>query len=93
MQSLLLLGPLIAAGIGGAAAYGVTHKDKRIHFVEEDNLSEELDKFDISVSQAETCPICNDEVDSENVGAVIRVDDEYRVICDKSTCLDTYDLE
>lgn len=92
MEAILLLGPVLAAGVGGAAAYGVTHRQKRIHFVEEDNLSKELEEFDVSIGQAETCGVCGDEVDSENVGALVRDGDEYRIICDKPKCLDTYDL-
>lgn len=74
-------------------AYGVTHKNRRIHFVERSNLKTELNKFDITVGPAETCVECGDELDPEDVGAVVREDGEYSVICNKQKCLDTYDIE
>lgn len=94
MSSALVLAPVLGAGIGLAAAYGVTQRqrNRRIHFVESDNLEDELDTLDISVGAAETCVECGDEVTPEEVGALIREDGEYRVICNKPTCLDTYDL-
>lgn len=77
-----------------AAAYGVSRRsNKRIHFVESDNLNDELDELEIEVNESERCAECGREVDPGNVGAIIRQDDEYRVVCEKEKCLDTYDLE
>lgn len=93
MNSLLVLAPLAGAGIGLAAAHGVARTDKRIHFVERNNLNEELDDLDIDVGHPERCVECGDEIDPNDVGAIIRENGEYRVICNKSMCLDTYDIE
>lgn len=93
MNSLLILAPVFGAGIGLTMAYGVTHRNRRIHFVERDNLNRELENLDINVGHAETCIECGDDLDPEDVGAVVRESDEYRVVCNKPTCLDTYDIE
>jgi hypothetical protein len=93
MSSFLILAPFFGAGIGLAAAYGITQKDRRIHFVERDNLNEEVEDLDIEIKSSETCVECGDEVNPENVGALVRDNGEYRVVCDKAKCLDTYDIE
>lgn len=93
MNSLLILAPLLGVGIGAAAAFGVSGRNKRIHFVERGNLDSELDDLEIEVENTEVCVECGDEVDPESVGAIVREGDEYRAICNKETCLDTYDIE
>lgn len=95
MSSLEILVPLAGAGIGMAAAYGATHKpwSKRIHFVERDSLQSELEDLDVDVAGSETCVECGDEIAPDEIGAVVRVDGEYQVVCDKFECLDTYDVE
>lgn len=93
MNSLLVLGPIIGAGIGMAAGYGVTHQSKRIHFVESEDLDKEMESLDIEVNETETCLVCGDELDSNHVGALVRENGEYRVVCDKTSCMDTYDVE
>lgn len=95
MSSLQLLAPLVGAGIGAVAAYGATHRplNKRIHFVDRGNLESELDDLDIDVAGAETCAVCEREIQPSEIGAVVREDDDYRVICDRPECLDTYDLQ
>lgn len=93
MISLLVLAPLIGIGIGLVAAVGVTRRNRRIHFVERDNLESELDDLDVSIGGAETCVECGDELDPKDVGAIVRKDGEYRVVCNKPACLDTYDVE
>lgn len=93
MSSLQILAPLAGVGIGMAAAYGVKRRNRRIHFVEQENLQNELDHFDIDVGPAETCVECGDELEPDDVGAVVRVEGEYKLVCQKPTCLDTYDIE
>lgn len=89
---MLILAPILGVGIGLTAAYGVTHRQKRIHFVERDNLQTELENLDIEVSGSEVCVECGDELQPDEVGAIIQEDGEYRAICDQPECLDTYDL-
>lgn len=96
MSILQILAPFLAAGVGMAAAYGVTHSDdfkKRIHFVERDNLSSELEDLEIDIQGMETCEECGDEIPTKDVGAFVRVDGHYKAVCDKPKCLDTYDIE
>lgn len=93
ISPVMLALPVVAVGIGTAAAYSATHGTKRIHFVERESLNSEIDNLDIEVGHSDTCVVCGDEVDPENVGAIVREDGEYRVVCTKSTCLDTYDIE
>lgn len=93
MNSLLILAPFIGFGIGSVAAYSYTRKDRRIHFVDRDNLKTELAELDIEVGSSETCVVCGDEVEPEDVGSIVKTDGEYKVVCQKSTCLDTYDVE
>lgn len=93
MNIILVLVPLLGAGIGLAAAATVTSQERRIHFVESNSLEEELDKFDINIGKAEHCVECGDEIGPGDVGAVVRNDKgEYKFVCEKSTCLDTYDV-
>lgn len=92
MNTFLILAPVVGAGIGLAAAFGVANRKERIHFVKRDNLNAELDDLDIDVGPAETCIVCGDELDPEDVGAIVREDGEYRVVCAKASCLDTYDV-
>lgn len=93
MTSPLVLAPFIGAGIGMAAAYGVTKANRRVHFVERDNLNQELDNLDIQVSPGETCVVCGDELDPDDVGAIVRDEGQYKTVCNKPTCLDTYDID
>lgn len=93
MSSLLVLIPALGVGIGLATAYGVTHTDRRIHFVEKENLNEELEDLDIRVGHADTCGECGDEIDPDDVGAIVRNNGEYKVICSRPACLDTYDID
>lgn len=95
MSSALVLVPFIGVGIGIAAAYGVTHKDRhrRIHFVERENLEEELDSLDITLGGEETCPVCGEEVSPGEVGALVRDNGHYKVIHDRPSCLDSFDLD
>lgn len=96
MSSLQVLAPFVAAGIGTAAAYGATHREeltKRIHFVQEDNLSSELEDLDIEIDATETCVECGDEIPKDDIGAFVRVDGGYKAVCDKPKCLDTYDID
>lgn len=92
MNSLLILAPLVGVGIGLATAYGMTHRNRRIHFVERDNLQGEMDNLGIQAERSEACLECTDSLEPEEVGAVVREEGEYRVVCNKPTCLDTYDL-
>lgn len=89
---MILLLPLVAVGIGTAAAYSATHSKRRIHFVDRGSLDSELENLDIEIDHSDTCVVCNDEVKPENAGAVVREAGEYKLVCDKSTCLDTYDI-
>lgn len=95
MTSLLILAPLIAAGMGLTVAAGLSfaNRDRRIHFVSKGHLEEELDKFDVEVEDTEHCEVCGDEIESNDVGAVIKDNGDYIFVCKKPTCLDTYDLE
>lgn len=95
MSSMQILAPIVGAGIGIAAAYGATHKPwkKRVHFVERDNLESELEELDIEISGVETCELCGDEIPVEDIGAIVLDEGEYKIICDKPKCLDTYDVE
>lgn len=93
MNTFLILAPMVGAGIGLAAAIGVANRERRIHFVKREQLNEELDDLDIDIGPAETCVECGDELEPEDVGAIVRVDGEYRVLCSKPSCLDTYDVE
>lgn len=93
MNSFLALVPLVGVGVGLATAYGVTHRDRRIHFVERKNLETELTNLSIDVNRAETCIECGDEIDPEDIGAIVRENGGYRTVCEKQKCLDTYDLE
>jgi len=92
MESLMLLAPLIGLGVGTAAGYGVSRRNRRIHFVEGKDLPGELDEFDIDIDEVETCAVCGEEVNPENIGALVRENGDYRVVCDDPVCLDTYDL-
>jgi len=85
--------PIIAIGVGAAAGYSATHQNKRIHFVERENLTSELDDLDIELGQSDRCAVCGEEVNPDNVGAIVREEGEYVIVCDKPTCLDTYDVE
>lgn len=94
MTLLLISATVGAVGIGLATALTVSNKnERRIHFVEDNDFSDELDDLDIEVSGSEECMVCGDELESEDVGAVVRKEGEYRAVCGKRTCLDTYDLE
>lgn len=93
MTSALVLAPFLGAGIGMAAAYGVSKANRRVHFVKRDKLNQELDNLDIQVSSGETCVVCHDELDPDDVGAIVREEGEYKVVCNKPTCLDTYDID
>lgn len=92
MSSALVLAPVLGVGIGIAAAYGVTHRpsNRRIHFVERDNLEEELASLDVSVEDEETCMVCGEAVTAEEVGALVREGGRYRMIHDRPSCLDSY---
>lgn len=94
MNAWLILAPFMAVGIGTAAAYTATHRDwnKRIHFVKRGNLQSELSNLEIDIEEAETCVECGDEIQPEDIGAVIRVDSGYRIVCDKRMCLDIHDI-
>lgn len=95
MISLQILAPILGVGIGATAAYGATHSDwnRRIHFVKRENLQSEIDELDIEVAAKETCVECQEEISPDEIGAVVRDDGDYRVVCDTTECLDTYDLE
>lgn len=93
MQLTLLLVPLIGVGIGTAAAYGATHRNKRIHFVQRDNLNQELESLDIDVSKTTTCAVCGDEINPEDVGAMVRDNGDFKMVCNKTSCLNTYDIK
>jgi len=93
METLLILVPLLGAGIGSAAAFGATRRKRRIHFVEQNELEQELTDLDIEVSHQETCMMCGDDIEPDQIGAVVRDGDEYKVVCDKPRCVDTYDLK
>lgn len=93
MNSLLVLAPMIGVGIGLLAAVGVTRRNRRIHFVERDNIESELDDLDVSIGGGETCVECGDELDPGDVGAIVKEEGRYRAVCNKPECLDTYDLE
>jgi len=93
MSILLILAAFGGVGVGLTAAYTVTNQDRRIHFVEQNDLNDELDDLEINVDSGEHCVVCGDEVEPSNVGAVVRYDDDYRVVCDKFSCLDTYDMK
>lgn len=89
----LVLASVGAAGIGLTAAYANSKNSRRIHFVENSELSDELDNLDIDVGASEKCLVCGAELDSDNVGAVVRQEGEYKAVCDRRKCLDTYDLK
>jgi len=95
MNSLLVLAPMFGAGIGMAAGYGVTHRnrDRRIHFVDRGDMESELSDLDISVKSAETCVECGDDVGPGDVGAFVKEDGGYRAVCNNPACLDSYDLK
>lgn len=95
MISLLTLLPVIGAGIGMAAAYGVTHSplNKRIHFVKRGNLQSELDDLDLGVEGSEICCECGDAISQTDIGAIVQEEDGYKIVCSKIVCLDTYDIE
>jgi predicted ABC-type ATPase len=93
MNTLLILAPLLGVGIGSVAAYSYTRENRRIHFVDRDNLNAELNELDIEIGSVETCAVCGDEINPDNVGSIVKIDGDYRVICQKPTCLDTYDVE
>jgi hypothetical protein len=92
MELTLLLVPLIGAGIGTAAACGATHRNRRIHFVKRENLDQELESLDVDVSNTSACTMCGDEVSPEDVGAVVKDNGDFKIVCDKRSCLDTYDI-
>ncbi|MFP9192993.1 hypothetical protein ACLI4Q_15235 [Natrialbaceae archaeon A-CW1-1] len=94
MNSLLALLPFIGAGVGMAAAYGVTHRpfNKRIHFVKRENLQSQLDDLDIEVEGSETCLECGRQIQQNNIGAIVQHEGDYKAVCDKTICLDTYDI-
>lgn len=83
------VGLAIAASTGVAAAYGVAKKPwkKRLHVVERDNLESELE--DLDIEPVEECSECGEEIQPEEIGAVVRQDGEYKIVCDKSQCLDS----
>jgi len=75
-----------------AAAYSVQQRQRRLHFVERDDLDNELDELGIEVTHDEVCMECGREIESGEVGALVKIDGNYRPICNDSVCLDTYDL-
>ena len=93
MITMLILASIGAVGVGLTAAYSVSRENRRIHFVEKNDISEELDDLEIEVSAGEECLVCGGELDAEDVGAVVKRGTEYRAVCSKRKCLDTYDLE
>jgi hypothetical protein len=38
------------------------------------------------------CKICNDKININNIGALIPINKQIEIICDKSLCLDNYFL-
>lgn len=76
-----------------AAAYGKQHRQRRLHFVERDNLDAEIDDLDIEVSEDEVCAECGRETEQGEVGALIKENGRYKPICNNPVCLDTYDLD
>lgn len=92
MTVQLVLASIGAAGIGLTAAYAQSRNKRRIHFVENNELGDELDNLEIEVDAPEECLVCGDNLDPEDVGAVVRKDDEYKAVCEKQSCLDTYDI-
>ena len=95
MIPIEILVPIIGAGFGMAAAYGATHKplSKRIHFVSRDNLKSELEDLEINIESGETCVECDDEIGTDEIGAVVREKGEYKIVCNNPKCLDTYDVD
>ena len=95
MNSLVFLAPLFGAGMGMAAAYGTTHSpmNKRIHFVERDNLESELEEFDVDFEETEVCGECGSRISPDEIGTIVKTDGDYKVICDDPECLDTYDVQ
>lgn len=93
MESLLVLAPVIGAGIGTAAGYGTSRRKRRIHFVERKNLNQELERLDVSVDQAERCAVCGDELAPTDVEAIIREDGDYKFVCGKVKCHDIFNFE
>lgn len=94
MNSTLILAPVLGAGIGLAAAYAATHKPfrKRIHFVKRENLQSELENLDINVEEGERCVDCGERIKPEEIGAVVREGNEYKIVGNKPECLDTYEI-
>lgn len=94
MNTWMILAPLVAVGIGMAGAYTTTHRNRNehIHFVKRDNLQTELLNLEIEIDEVETCIECSDEIKPEDIGAVIRLNGEYGVICSDRACLDIHDI-
>lgn len=95
MSNWLVLAPIVGVGIGMAAAYGAKHGEleQRIHFASKQTLQEELDELDIELQEGETCEVCGDSISPDEIGTVYLDGGEYRIVCDKQICLDTYDID
>jgi|AntDeeMetagen285_2_1112576.scaffolds.fasta_scaffold18479_1 hypothetical protein len=93
MNPTLLLVPLLGLGVGMATAYGVQNRQRRLHFVERDDLDEEIDELGVEVTHDEVCMECGEEIKQGEVGALVKENGHYRPICTNSVCLDTYDLD
>lgn len=96
MNTAILLVPMLGLGVGTAAAYGMQQRqreqERRLHFVERDELDDELTEFGIDVSHNEVCAECGRDIEPGDVGALVEDDGHYRPICNDSVCLNTYDL-
>jgi len=95
MSGTVIAGSLLGAAIGTAAAYGATQKEwhKRVHFVQRNNLESEIEDLDIEIKEGETCTECGASIEPEEIGLVYREDGEYKTVCNREECLDTYDLD
>lgn len=94
MTGTIIAGSILGIAVGTAAAYGKKNQEwtKRIHFVERDKLESELDELDIDVDEGETCAECGRSIDPKDIGLVFQHEDQYKVVCDRAECLDTYDI-
>ena len=81
-------------GVGLAAAHQKKtksqHNEKHIHFVEKENLQEELDNLGIEPTATEACNVCGDELQPHEIEEVVATEDGYRAICDEDSCLTEY---
>lgn len=68
----------------------VEHADVvALHDIDLKEALHKLGIYDEIVGGVLSCMICEDKVNLDNLGALIRINGKIKVICDKPTCIST----